>query len=68
MSINTTINPCKCGGLPFIAQYYDTTYDETLYYVKCMECSNNNTFEISENIAIASWNKRNDYELKTNRT
>jgi len=59
------INQCKCGGIPYIAQHYDSTYDEILYYVKCYKCGNNSRFELTDDIAIDSWNKDNPDEPKT---
>jgi len=59
------INGCNCGGIPHVAQHYDKTYDEILYYIRCYKCNKNSNFECSEDSAIAVWNKENNYELKT---
>ena len=58
------INPCNCGGIPFIAQHYDLVYDEMLYFVICYKCKKNSNFECSEDSAILQWNNENNYEFK----
>jgi hypothetical protein len=59
------INPCNCGGIPHIAQHYDKTYDEILYFVRCYKCYLTGKFTLSDDEAIELWNKENNYELKT---
>ena len=55
----TTINPCKCGGLPYIAPYDDNFTDGGLYIVRCMMCPNVGTLEYTDDEAIEEWNKKN---------
>lgn len=63
--MDKTINGCNCGGIPYICQHYDNTYDEILYFVKCYKCRKNGSFEPIEDQALIKWNNENNYELKT---
>jgi len=57
--------PCKCGGLPFVALHFDEQYDETLYFVKCMECQNvSSPMETDSFRAVIQWNTANKISQK----
>ncbi len=51
------MNPCDCGGLPYIAPYPDRLYDE-LYIVRCMLCGDVGMLEYTEDDALSEWNTK----------
>ena len=57
------INPCTCGGLPFISPYEekkDTPWSNDMYIVRCQLCGNVGGLEYSEDEAVDVWNIRNE--------
>lgn len=56
--IMESINPCNCGGLPYMSPYIDRQYDE-LYIVRCMLCGSCGSLEWTDDEALEEWNKRN---------
>ena len=56
------INPCSCGGLPFVSPYfapYDTYEENEMFLVRCMVCGNVGGIEYTEDDAIIKWNEKN---------
>ena len=66
------LNPCNldnCGGIPYMAPYYNRTLfqDEELWTVRCQLCGNVVSIEWTEDEAVKKWNEENvGYELKKN--
>jgi len=57
------INPCDCGGLPYISPYQID--DNELYLVRCMLCGNVGKIEYTQTEAVEKWNEMNySYSLK----
>jgi len=56
------LNPCKCGGLPYVTIYYrddDIHKEDPWPIVRCHKCSNV-SLEFKENEAISNWNNNNN--------
>ncbi len=56
------MNPCNCGGLPYLAHYYaptDTYCEDRMFIIRCQLCGNVGDLEFKEDSALANWNKRN---------
>lgn len=54
------MNPCNCGGLPYIAPYYNEARREyeDMYIVRCMQCGDVGMLEYTEDDALDDWNNR----------
>ena len=57
-----TINPCNCGGIPYMAPYYtpNDIYEEDQWWtVRCIRCGTCGSLELTEDEALSSWNEKN---------
>lgn len=52
-----TIEPCDCGGLPYIAKMNDDYSDTDLSFVKCQKCGTASHFFHDEDDAVDDWNR-----------
>ena len=55
-----TMNPCDCGGLPYMTPYVDDrSHFNDMYIVRCMVCGNVGSLEYTEDDALHEWNTKN---------
>ncbi len=52
------LNPCDCGGLPFITEKEDKY--GLLYLIRCQQCPNISSLEYNESESITNWNENNN--------
>ena len=56
------INPCNCGGIPYVAPYYasdDVHQEDCLFIVRCLQCINVGMLECTQENAVDVWNEAN---------
>jgi hypothetical protein len=62
MDLDLIINPCTCGGIPYICDYYmptDMYQEDLLYIIRCPVCGNCSNIEWQELETINNWNRYN---------
>ena len=53
------MNPCDCGGLPYVSPYVDQrSYYNDMYVVRCMLCGDVGMLEYTEDDALSEWNTK----------